>query len=69
MSTADERRARRLAEYDHNHTPDGHFIQRVGLQDATTPGCPDCGLTAPEPWAHALGCPQYSPHPNSIAHS
>lgn len=66
MST-DETRARRLAEYDHNHTPDGHFIQLTGLQDATTPGCPDCGLTATVPSAHKIDCPAYLPHPDSIA--
>lgn len=66
MST-DEKRAAWLAEYDHNHTPDGHFIQLIGLQDATTPGCTTCGLTATVPSAHALDCPAYLPHPSSIA--
>ena len=66
MST-DEKRAAWLAEYDHDHTPHDHFIQRIGLQDASSAPCPDCGLTAPEPWAHALDCPAYSPHPGSIA--
>lgn len=65
--TADERRARQLREYGHDHDRAGHPLYRIGLQDASEPGCPDCGLTAPEPWAHALDCPQYSPHPQSIA--
>ncbi|MBO0920363.1 hypothetical protein J1G42_05935 [Cellulomonas sp. zg-ZUI222] len=65
--TPDERRARQLAEYDHNHTPTGAPIARSGLQDATSVGCLTCGLTAAEPWAHALTCPHYTPHPASIA--
>lgn len=65
--TPDERRARHLAAYDDNHDREGLFIPLIGLQDGTTPGCPECGLTASTPWAHSLACAMYSPHPNSIA--
>lgn len=62
--------ARQLDTYDHTHAPDGHPLQIAGHRDTAEPACPDCGrhLGGPKhPWQHAIGCPTYAPHPNSIA--
>jgi hypothetical protein len=68
--TPNERRARHLAEYDHNHTRGEipTFIDRSVTQDQEEPPCKVCGRrTAGEPYAHEIGCIGYQPHPNSIA--
>ncbi|GAB3754827.1 hypothetical protein GCM10027591_03770 [Zhihengliuella somnathii] len=76
MTTYDERRARHLHTYDHTHTPNGAFLALATAQSAgNDPKCADCKRTiitrahtgTPEPWQHAIECPNYEPHPNSIA--
>jgi len=69
--------ARRMAErarvddgsdYDHTYTPSGLFIKLGVMQDALEVPCVVCGKrTGGESWAHKWGCPEYRPHPSSIA--
>lgn len=59
-----------LDEFQHTHDVRGHPLQTAGFLDASEPACPDCGRHLGGPrhaWAHAIGCPAYSPHPQSIA--
>jgi hypothetical protein len=68
--TAAETWERQMAEYPHNHAAgDGEpFISRSVTQDATETPCPDCGRrTSGRAYVHGLNCPNYQPHPDSIA--
>ncbi len=65
-----------MATSDHFTDPHGRNINLVGTQDALGPNCDTCGRTIiprtsggtiAEPWQHALDCPEYLPHPDSIA--
>jgi hypothetical protein len=61
---------------DHYTDPHGRHINVVPLQDELGPNCPDCGRTTipradggtiAELWQHAVDCPEYLPHPDTIA--
>lgn len=69
--TPDQRRARFEAEYDHNHTPYGHKIQRNFTVDAEAPIDEESGLHIHhglmESWQYPIGHSKYQPHPSSIA--
>jgi hypothetical protein len=59
-----------LDTFQHTHAADGHQLQTAGFLDAAEPACPDCGLHVGGlklPYQHHRDCPQYAPHPNSIA--
>jgi predicted RNA-binding Zn-ribbon protein involved in translation (DUF1610 family) len=65
-----------MATSDHYTDPSGHHINIVPMQDAVGPNCPTCGRTViprtsggtvAEPWQHTTACPDYRPHPDSIA--
>lgn len=56
--------------YDHLHTPNGHFLYLSQTQDAEGEHCGDCGRSVypdTQPHNHAMDCPVYLPHPDSIA--
>lgn len=65
-----------MANSDHYTDVRGHHINLGVTQDALGPNCDSCGRTiiprasggtVAEPWQHAIDCPNYLPHPDSIA--
>lgn len=65
-----------MATSDHYTDPKGQYINIVPTQDALGPHCDSCGRsvfprrsggTEPERWQHAIDCPEYQPHPDTIA--
>lgn len=71
--SADERRARQLAEYEHTHDATGHFLRPADhTPDGSLPQDPLSGVhVGPDtkPWHHYVGHSSYLPHPDSIAAS
>lgn len=59
-----------MTEFDHTHTPAGNMVYLAQTQDAEGEHCPHCARSIyPDtaPHNHARHCPQYRPHPGSIA--
>lgn len=64
-----------MSASDHYTDPRGGNINLAFAQDAAGPNCSTCGRTVfprnggnvAEPWQHAIECPKYQPHPDSIA--
>lgn len=68
--TPDQRRARWLAEKDHNRDGTGHYIKRSRLPDGAVPSDPLSGVSldsTTKPWHHHVDHPDYEPHPESVA--
>lgn len=64
-----------MSASDHYTDTHGAYINIVPTQDALGPHCDSCGRsvfprkggTEPERWQHTTDCPEYLPHPLSIA--
>ena len=60
-------------EHDHTYTPSEKYITLTVVQDAMEAPCEHCGkrtqgqYATPQAWAHELDCPEYRPHPSSVA--
>lgn len=69
--TPDEQRTRQVTQYADTHTPTGHFIPDLNaLKDKGEPACEGCGRHLPPgapSYQHAIECPNYVPHPASLA--
>ncbi|MFH5822277.1 hypothetical protein [Georgenia sp. AZ-5] len=57
-----------LTPRDHNTDMAGAYIYRGALQDALELPCEHCGKrTNGQAYSHDLECPNYRPHPSSVA--
>lgn len=54
----------------HRLDSNGHHLFLGQTQDTAGPHCPDCGRSVyddTQPHSHAVTCPSYEPHPDSVA--